>query len=73
MHKLSKVLKLFADPQVLRAVGDTSSIIDGYLELDSEERRAIARDLSKHAETLIARAKQNRTTKQEDLDNGDKP
>lgn len=72
MYKLSKMLKLLADPQILKAVGDTSSIIDGYLELDSDERRAIVRDLSERAKVLIAKAKQNGTTEQEDSDNGDK-
>lgn len=72
MYNFSRILKLLADPKVLKTVGDMSSIIDGYLELESEERCAIARDLSSHAEILIIKAKQTKTNKQEDLGNGTK-
>lgn len=75
MYEFSKILKLLADPKILKAVGDTSAIIDGYLELGSEDRCAVIRDLSKHAEVLIAKVKQNQMNKrdeQEGLDNDSK-
>jgi hypothetical protein len=70
MHQFTKILKLLSDAKILKAIGDTSSVIDGLLELESEDRCAVARRLFEYAEALILKAKQNKVNKQEDSSNG---
>lgn len=72
MHQFAKVLKLLSDTKILRAVGDISSVIDSYLELKPEDRCVVARDLSKHAEALILKARQNERNEKENLNNDSK-
>lgn len=72
MNNISKLLKMFADTNTLRAVGDISSILDGYLELESREKCTFARKLANYAEALIFQIKQSRMSEKEDSSNDSK-
>lgn len=61
-NNIHKLLKLASDPEVVRALGDLTSLADALLTLDQESRTVVIKRLVVRAKEIISDVDPRQTT-----------